>query len=112
MEKKALVIPPSVYEERFERMKKRISKVVEYMDGERVCRNRLLLSYFGEKNMEDCGCCDICLSKNDSGLNNRDFNAIRDSLLELLSDRQPLPVTALIPSCLSPKRKSSLLYAS
>ncbi len=105
MEKKVLVIPPSVYEERFERMKKRISKVVEYMDGERVCRNRLLLSYFGEKNMEDCGCCDICLSKNDSGLNNRDFNAIRDSLLELLSDRQPLPVTALIPSLPFPEEK-------
>ena len=105
MEKETLILPPSAYEERRERMKKRISKVVEYMDGEHICRSRLLLSYFGEKDAEDCGCCDICLSKNDSGLNNRDFNAIRDLLLRLLSDRQPLPVTTLIPSLPFPEEK-------
>ena len=82
-------------------MKKRISKVVEYMNGIHICRSRLLLSYFGEKNTEDCGCCDVCLSKNDSGLNNRDFNAIRDLLLRLLSTRQLLPVTTLLPYYLS-----------
>ncbi|MFQ9022227.1 MAG: hypothetical protein ACLR6J_14795 [Parabacteroides merdae] len=38
------------------------------------------LLFQGKKNTEDCGCCDVCLSKNDSGLNNRDFNAIRDLL--------------------------------
>lgn len=103
--KNALIIPSSAYEERRERMKKRISKVVEYMDGEHICRSRLLLSYFGEKNTEDCGCCDVCLSKNDSGLNNRDFNAIRDLLLELLSTRQPLPVTALLPLLPFPEEK-------
>ncbi len=105
MEKETLILPPSAYEERRERMKKRISKVVEYMDGEHICRSRLLLSYFGEKDAEDCGCCDICLSKNDSGLNNRDFNAIRGQLLGLLSDRQPLPVTTLIPSLPFPEEK-------
>ena len=78
VQKNALIIPSSAYEKRRERMKKRISKVVEYMNGVHICRSRLLLSYFGEKNTEDCGCCDVCLSKNDSGLNNRDFNAIRD----------------------------------
>ena len=105
MEKETLILPPSAYEERRERMKKRISKVVEYMDGEHICRSRLLLSYFGEKDAEDCGSCDICLSKNDSGLNNRDFNAIRGQLLGLLSDRQPLPVTTLIPSLPFPEEK-------
>lgn len=103
--KNALIIPSYVYEERRERMKKRISKVVEYIDGEHICRSRLLLSYFGEKNTEDCGCCDVCLSKNDSGLNNRDFNAIRDLLLGLLSTRQQLPITALLPLLPFPEEK-------
>lgn len=101
----ALIIPSSAYEERRERMKKRISKVVEYMNGIHICRSRLLLPYFGEKNTEDCGCCDVCLSKNDSGLNNRDFNAIRDLLLRLLSTRQLLPVTTLLPLLPFPKGK-------
>ena len=100
-----LIIPSSAYEERRERMKKRISKVVEYMNGVHICRSRLLLSYFGEKNTEDCGCCDVCLSKNDSGLNNRDFNAIRDLLLRLLSTRQLLPVTTLLPLLPFPEEK-------
>ena len=101
----ALIIPSSAYEKRRERMKKRISKVVEYMNGVHICRSRLLLSYFGEKNTEDCGCCDVCLSKNDSGLNNRDFNAIRDLLLRLLSTRQLLPVTTLLPLLPFPEEK-------
>ena len=105
VQKNALIIPSSAYEKRRERMKKRISKVVEYMNGVHICRSRLLLSYFGEKNTEDCGCCDVCLSKNDSGLNNRDFNAIRDLLLRLLSTRQLLPVTTLLPLLPFPKGK-------
>ena len=105
VQKNALIIPSSAYEKRRERMKKRISKVVEYMNGIHICRSRLLLSYFGEKNTEDCGCCDVCLSKNDSGLNNRDFNAIRDLLLRLLSTRQLLPVTTLLPLLPFPEEK-------
>ena len=105
VQKNALIIPSSAYEKRRERMKKRISKVVEYMNGVHICRSRLLLSYFGEKNTEDCGCCDVCLSKNDSGLNNLDFNAIRDLLLRLLSTRQLLPVTTLLPLLPFPEEK-------
>ena len=105
VQKNALIIPSSAYEKRREKMKKRISKVVEYMNGVHICRSRLLLSYFGEKNTEDCGCCDVCLSKNDSGLNNRDFNAIRDLLLRLLSTRQLLPVTTLLPLLPFPEEK-------
>ena len=48
---------------------------------------------------------DVCLSKNDSGLNNRDFNAIRDLLLRLLSTRQLLPVTTLLPLLPFPEEK-------
>ena len=46
----------------------------------------MLISYFGEEDPSDCGCCDVCLAKNDSGLNNHTFNAIRDALLEALAD--------------------------
>lgn len=85
-EVKYLVIPRTAYEERKARAEKRIEKVLEYLNEERICRSRLLLSYFGETGAGDCGCCDVCLAKNDSGLSNRDFNRIREALVALLSD--------------------------
>lgn len=86
-EVKYLVIPRTAYEERKARAEKRIEKVLEYLNEERICRSRLLLSYFGETGAGDCGCCDVCLGKNDSGLSNRDFNRIREALIALLSDK-------------------------
>lgn len=83
---KYLSIPRSAYEERKERFESRISRVIGYMNEERVCRSRMLISYFGEKGTSDCGCCDVCLAKNSSGLNNYTFNSIRDTLLEKLAD--------------------------
>ncbi|WP_459189564.1 ATP-dependent DNA helicase RecQ [Parabacteroides sp. APC149_11_2_Y6] len=85
-ETKYVVIPRSAYEERKERFEKRITCVLNYINEERLCRSRMLVTYFGEKDAEDCGCCDTCLAKNDSGLSNKDFNAIRDALLANLTD--------------------------
>lgn len=85
-ELKYLAIPQSAYELRKARSEKRIAKVLEYLNEQRVCRSRLLLRYFGEKETEDCGCCDVCLAKNDSGLSNRNFNRIREALVAVLSE--------------------------
>ena len=85
-ELKYLSIPRSAYEERKERFENRMNWVIEYINEDRVCRSRMLISYFGEKGISDCGCCDVCLAKNDSGLNNHTFNAIRDTLLETLEE--------------------------
>lgn len=83
---KYLSIPRSTYEERKERFESRINRVMEYINENRICRSRMLISYFGEKGTSDCGCCDVCLAKNDSGLNNHTFNTIRDALQEALTD--------------------------
>ena len=85
-ELKYLSIPRSAYEERKERFENRMNRVIEYINENRICRSRMLISYFGEKGTSDCGCCDVCLAKNDSGLNNHTFNAIRDTLLETLEE--------------------------
>ncbi len=79
-----LSIPRSVYEERKERFETRINRVMEYINESRICRSRMLTTYFGEKDVADCGCCDVCLAKGDSGLTNHTFNAIREALLSVL----------------------------
>ena len=83
---KYLSIPRSAYEERKERFESRINRVMEYINENRICRSRMLISYFGENGTSDCGCCDVCLAKNDSGLNNHTFNTIRDALQKALTD--------------------------
>lgn len=83
---KYLSISRSAYEERKERFESRINRVMEYINENRICRSRMLISYFGEKGTSDCGCCDVCLAKNDSGLNNHTFNTIRDALQKALTD--------------------------
>lgn len=79
-----LSIPRSAYEERKERTETRIAKVIEYIQSETVCRTRLLLRYFGEELEKDCGTCDICLSKHETGLKHATFSNIRNDLLEQL----------------------------
>ena len=37
-----------------------LKAMLEYCQNEGTCRNRQLLRYFGEKDMADCGLCDVC----------------------------------------------------
>ncbi|MCD4694093.1 DNA helicase RecQ [bacterium] len=41
---------------------KKLSEVIEYAELE-TCRKKYLLNYFGEELNENCGACDICLTK-------------------------------------------------
>ncbi len=54
-------IPPEVYEERKKRYQARIEAMIDYVEDNVICRSRLLLHYFGEKNEHNCGQCDTCL---------------------------------------------------
>ncbi|HBK29520.1 MAG TPA: RecQ family ATP-dependent DNA helicase [Parabacteroides sp.] len=90
-EQRYLSIPRVVYEERKARAEKRIAKVIEYVQSETVCRARMLLRYFGEELKEDCGTCDVCLSRHESGLKRSVFSRIRKLLVERLP-AEGLPV--------------------
>lgn len=94
-ELKYLVIPRAAYEERKERCEKRISFVLDYIKEEQVCRSKMLISYFGEKGASDCGCCDVCLAKNEAGLTNHEFHAIREALL-LTLEPAPMDIQKLV----------------
>ncbi|MDR1161662.1 MAG: RecQ family ATP-dependent DNA helicase [Tannerellaceae bacterium] len=104
-EQKYLSIPRAAYEKRKERFEYRIGKVLEYINEEHICRNRMLLHYFGEKNTKDCGCCDICLAKNESGLKNVEFNTIKEALCEILT-AQPKHVKSITETLPFPVEKS------
>ena len=104
-EQKYLSIPRSAYEERKERFESRIGKVLEYINEEHICRNRMLLHYFGEKGSKDCGSCDICIAKNDSGLKNSEFNTIKEALLKILTS-EPQHVKSITETLSFPAEKT------
>lgn len=86
IDKKYLVIPRAVYEERKERFEVRIHALTNYVSRNDICRSRVLLSYLGETDASDCGYCDVCKTKNDSGLTNKRFNEIALAVKSTLSD--------------------------
>jgi len=102
---KYVVIPQSAYEERKQRFEGRIQRVLEYIKEDKRCRSRMLLDYFGEKESTDCGCCDVCLAKNSSGLSNHEFNTIKNAI-EKAANTSPQEVNKLVESLPHPTEKS------
>ena len=58
-------------------MLKRYSSVIE----EKICKNKLLLNYFGEIVKEDCGVCSYCITKNKT---KSDTATLEDKIFSLL----------------------------
>ena len=88
-------IPPSVYDERKARYEARIKAMEEYVTSENVCRSRMLLRYFGEKNEHNCGQCDVCLSHRATDAlteNSFDFEELKKKISELLTQKPLTPV--------------------
>jgi ATP-dependent DNA helicase RecQ len=81
---KYLVISKDVYEKRLERFQERVEKVIAYVQDDAHCRSRMLLRYFGEDASSNCGVCDYCKRKNESGLNNSQFEKIREEVFAFL----------------------------
>ena len=89
-------IPRAVYEERKKRFEKRILSMIDYVEEGNVCRSRMLLIYFGEKNPKDCGYCDVCLRRNEAGVTNYLFRLLREKILAQLDPDQTLRLNRLV----------------
>ena len=90
-----LLFPPDVYDHLKKRYEERIHAIIAYTKAEKQCRSRLLLHYFGEEDSDDCGMCDICLSKNKTLTNREAEKEAERQILQLLSDQQSHHVTQL-----------------
>ncbi|MDD2326740.1 MAG: RecQ family ATP-dependent DNA helicase [bacterium] len=89
-------IPRQVYEERKKRFEKRITSMLAYVEEQDVCRSRMLLFYFGEKDPKDCGDCDVCRRKNEAGVSNYLFRTIRKRILAVLETEPAIRLNNLV----------------
>jgi ATP-dependent DNA helicase RecQ len=102
--KERLVLSKAVYEERKERFQSRISAMLGYANDDQWCRSRQLLLYFGEKSDRNCGKCDVCLRKNESGLSQYEFEQLSVALFERLA-QGPLELNQLVETLDRPAEK-------
>lgn len=85
-ERERLNLNREIYEDRRESYVKRIKAMIEYATAEENCRSRMLLRYFGEKNEHNCGQCDVCLQKHDTGIKQGEFLEWKERIIKTLSD--------------------------
>jgi len=99
-----LSIPKSVYEERKERLEKRIGAMSAYAENDRVCRAGMLLRYFGETDSPPCGICDVCIARKEKDLSVDEFSRIEESVYGMLKE-QNLSINQLVDSLSYPSSK-------
>ena len=84
LEDKSLHISKENYEFRKNRYIERIESILHYASSGNKCRSQILLNYFGEKNPDRCGQCDVCTRRNELDLSKYEFDLILDNVKKKL----------------------------
>lgn len=71
----------------------KLAAMLNYVNTNDSCRSKQILHYFGEKKINDCGICDVCLRN--SNIGTIDFTAISGEILGILKN-SPQTSRALI----------------
>ena len=101
-----LMIDQKLYDFRKNRQIERVRKMMAYAEDS-VCRHKQLLTYFGEKEAESCGICDVCLGRNEVSVSKDDFSRYKEKIQKLLESK-PLELKDLVGS-FAPKREKTVL---
>ena len=105
-------LPASVYLDRREAFIRRSRHVVDYVESSDTCRSVMLREYFGERDVDECGHCDVCLEHRRRGKSaaSPEQRAAR-SVRQLLSDGHPHQLAEFDSLPFSPTLVRSVLQA-
>lgn len=83
------------YSERKKHFDKSVDSMLRYASEQQQCRSQLLGAYFGDESVAECGICDNCLAKKQTGLCATAMATLEAQVLQLL-ETKPLSTTALL----------------
>ena len=86
LDQKSLFISKENYKKRKKRFVSRMQSVIDYATNQDLCRSQVLLSYFGEKDSNPCGKCDVCKKGSKLKLGKQEFNSIMDNIKALVCE--------------------------
>lgn len=96
-----LTIDLVAFQRRKKRAEERVQSAIHFAET-RQCRSQLLLQYFGEKDSQPCGICDVCTGRNKSDISVDNFEAYEKKIREVLR-REALTVPEIL-QAFAPKR--------
>lgn len=65
--------------------KEQFKSVLKYIKEDKICKSTLILNYFGEKTVEDCGICSYCITKKNKKTNS---TSLPTDILSLLTNEE------------------------
>ncbi len=72
-------------------MEAKINAITRYTQNADDCRTRQLVSYFGEKDAEKCGVCDVCVKESKGKLKPGEFGEVDKAILAALGEKTSVP---------------------
>lgn len=84
----------------------RLNAMVKYVNNEAICRQKVIVDYFGEKGKE-CGKCDICLGANSAALTQDETQKVLNHLIKTI-ETAPFPLKKYVDLYPFNKRKRIL----
>jgi ATP-dependent DNA helicase RecQ len=91
---KNFVIQKKNYDDRKKIALTKSESVIKYVQNE-SCRSMQLLNYFGEKNTQTCGICDVCLQRNKINLTDKKYELLSKQIIEIIK-LKPIKINELI----------------
>jgi len=65
-----------------------VAAMLHFIENKTVCRNRIILEYFNEQSSQNCGGCDVCRDRVKQVVTDKDFEATKLKIIELLSSNE------------------------
>lgn len=98
-----------IYDDRKNAFEKRIDYIAQYVQRSDKCRSRILLEYFGEKNIKNCEYCDFCIKQGKARENHPKDDSGTQKLMTLLSDGKQHDTSELYSLPISKERLKQIL---
>jgi ATP-dependent DNA helicase RecQ len=82
-----LSIDMQAFNKRKERFAGRVRSMIQYVHETTECRSKLIGSYFGDRELNDCGICDNCLRQRSIHLSKEEFDSINSRIVNSMKDK-------------------------